>query len=239
MNIMPRYKELYERALQIEEQSQSPRIKAVHERGLHCKVCLGVTDPLHTKHVFVGLNPGADETTHNPEAPSAQLSMEEYVDPKLQPFRYQKNVRAVIAAFAQSTNVPMEKAIPLFGAVNLSFLHSGDVANHISFNIEVAECEEIIQRELDLPKLQTLIFTGRRCLPLFRQSLWKNNADIIPVEVPRLEIVDPRATVFKTSLLTGQLVTCLFTRHLSPRGPLPATFPAELGRCIAALAKKT
>lgn len=62
---MTRYELLYRRAIAAEAHSQSPRIRAMHAKGLHCRVSLGVTDENQTIHLFLSRNPGGELTQPN------------------------------------------------------------------------------------------------------------------------------------------------------------------------------
>lgn len=233
MKTTARYEQLCRQALEVEKGSRSPRIREMHAKGRHCRICLGVTDPRATRYVFVGLNPGAECTSETPEC-AGQLSMQEYLDPVLQPHRYQINVRLAIESFAQETGQRLSVAAPMFGAVNLSFLHSGSVGDRASFELEVADCADVIGEELRLPSLEVLLFTGRRCEALFKRTHWRPGAAMKSVSMKCLLDADPRATGYRTTLASGLEATCVFTRHLSPRGPLPPSLPAALGRWLGA-----
>ena len=224
MQISPRYRALYQRALTIRDNSQSLRI-----RQKPFRVCLGVTDPTVTEYVFVGLNPGGDDTREQ-SLPTTELTMSDYVK---EPPHYQRRVGEVICAFAKKGNLSTEDALPLFGAVNFGFYHSRSAP--ATLWLEVAECREILLEELALPKLKVLILTGRLCPDLFYLTLWKVGTEVRELDTSAcgLHDADPKARIVATTLVTGSPAICVFTLHLSPYGvPLPPGFTAKLGAAL-------
>lgn len=230
MNITSRYRRLYKQAASIRQASQSPRIRRIQQSGTTCDVCLGVTDPERTEYVFVGLNPGGNCTGGT--LPQTEGNMSDYVR---QEYRYQQRVGNIIKAFAAGRSTEAAKLIPKFGAVNLSFYH-GTIERE-SFDIEIVESRPVLLEELALPRLKTLIFTGRDLERYFYLLLWQPGAAIVDLPARKREALrqaDPEANAVRTTISTGQNVICVFTKHLSHRGrALPAGFEKEFGSALA------
>lgn len=212
-------------AIAIEAASMSPRIVALRAAGKHCGVCPGITSRLTTKYVIIGLNPGGDETSPS----TTGLSMAEYTG---QSYRYQKAVKAVIDTFENKMQLAHGAALPSFGVANFSCLHSNNTSDP-SFSVEAVECRELLLKELNLPCLEVLIFTGRDCRSLFTALLWKIGSEIAEVKLDEsgeLKKLDPKAVAIDT-IIQGldHRVRCLFTRHLSPRSPLPVGYAEAIG----------
>jgi hypothetical protein len=228
--------QLYTQAVQIEAQSVSPRILEYHQRGKHCEVGLGITDPDLTEYLFVSLNPGAhpgtDGSIAHPQDPIGTAndhpSMMQYL---AETFPHARNVRKFIKAFAEQRGTTYEEEAPKFGTTNLSFFYSktSGVLGE-SFFVEIRESFPILREEVSLPKIKALIFSGVNWEHFF-YSLYQPASPL--TDFQRRDGKHNWMHSFRTSLITGDHVVVAFIVHLSATRGLTNDSIASLGRGFA------
>jgi hypothetical protein len=136
---MNRYCELYRRAIDAESRSESPRIKSLHARGLHCRVSLGVTDERRTARLFISRNPGGDYNQPQAQTTAERVQtgydMANYIE---ESFPHARNLKSVIRAYADWKGIDFGTAARGFGLTNLSFFHSTNTERmKESFGVEI------------------------------------------------------------------------------------------------------
>jgi hypothetical protein len=228
---MNRYESLYARAIEAEAQSASPRIRALHERGRHCRVGLGITDERLTENLVVSRNPGGDFTQ------AAQQTVAESIDDcdmaryVALPLPHARNLRKVLGAYAETRVAAVEAVVNTFGVTNLSFFHSKDTASMAeSFGIEVFESIETVIEEMRPLPLRTIPLSGVS-YDLFALTLYQKGSPV----TDHFALPGRRAWLegFATTIRSGQRVKCVFLTHLSaPRGLADADMEA-LGTDLA------
>jgi hypothetical protein len=225
--IMNRLENLYKEAIEIEAHSQSPRIQKLHKNGQQCEVGVGITDPNLTQYLFVCLNPGG-----NPVSPAKRYtSMEQYL--LAQEERLARKMKILIDAFALKKNIsPPQNAYPMFGTTNISFFHSR-TTRHLdeSFCVEAYESLPVLKREISIPKLKALIFSGVT-YEYFFYNLYKAGTQITDYFG---KDSTPKIYSFKTQIVTGARVVCAFIRHLSGPPGLSDDAVKFFGRKLAEL----
>lgn len=227
-------KVLYEKAIEIENHSKSPRIILLHSKGKFCQVGLGTYYPESTKYMFVSLNPGGEY--YLPEKQDAEKSSLEHPNFKqyLQfTFRYALNVRKIISVFANERKKSFDDTALQFGTTDLSFFHSKTSSElKESFYIEVQESLPILLEELSIPNLSALIFAG---VPYehFFFNLYKVGSEIINYSFNKT--AQDWLISFKTTLINDRDYLCLFITHLSATRGLKDESLRSIGKQLSKL----
>jgi len=221
-------KTLYEKAIEIENHSKSPRIISLHSKGRFCQVGLGTYYPESTKFMFVSLNPGGEyylsEKQDAEKSSLEHLNFNQYLQ---YTFRYAVNMKKIISAFAAKKNISFDEAALQFGTTDLSFFHSKTSSElKESFFIEVKESLPILVEELSIPNLAALIFSG---VPYehFFFNLYKAGSDIKNYYYKNT--IQDWIISFKTVLLNNREYHCIFTTHLSATVGLKDTTLHSIG----------
>lgn len=220
-------KELYFEAIKIEENSNSPRIKMLHEENNHCLVSVGTYNPDTTEHMFIGLNPGGDPIITSHDLERYNMQPEAFFDYLKSDFKFAENMKILLDSYCKEKNIPLEEASKMFGTTNMSVFHSKSTDQEDkSYNIEVLESKVILMKDFSIPKLKTLIFTGVSWQSFF-YNLYKVGSSIEILD----DIRDYKFWLIpiKATLINNRSYLCIFIPHLSPRGSLPVKIIKSLG----------
>lgn len=227
-------KTLYEKAIEIENHSKSPRIISLHSEGKFCQIGLGTYYPESTKYMFVSLNPGGEYyLPEKQDAEKSSLEHPNFRDYLQYTFRYALNMKKVISAFAAGKNISFDDAVLKFGTINLSFYHSKTTSKlKESFFIEVKESLPIFLEEISIPSLEVLIFSG---VPFehFFFNLYKAGSDI--KDYYYKNTIQDWIISFKSILLNNRRYHCIFTTHLSATIGLKDTTLSSIGNELSLL----
>lgn len=213
---------LYRQAIEIEKESQSPRIMKLHDQTpkKYCKVSLGIVDSRKTKYLFVLANPGVAKTEN--EYSKRPLDNKELADNHFDKYRSMEIYMAQTEPLARKTGVYInefskgmkENCTMSFGVTNVSMFHSKTIKElQGSFLIEVEESFQIVGEDFRLPQLQMLIFSGVD-QPYFFHKLYRVGSEVNinePDKIGRFHF-DSLWTTLKT---INQRILCIFTVHLS------------------------
>lgn len=205
---------LYQKAIEIENHSRSPRIISLHSKGKFCQVGLGTYYPESTKYMFISLNPGGEYfLSEKQDAEKSALEHPNFNEYLQYTFRYAINMKKIISAFATNKNISLDDATLQFGTTDLSFFHSKTSSElKESFFVEVKESLPIFLEEISIPNLGVLIFSG---VPFehFFFNLYKTGSDII--DSFHKNTSQDWIISFRTTLINDRDYLCIFITHLS------------------------
>jgi hypothetical protein len=207
-------KTLYEKAIEIENHSKSPRIITLHSEGKFCQVGLGTYYPESTKYMFVSLNPGGEYyLSEKQDAEKSTLEHPNFNQYLHYTFRYAVNMKKIISAFATNKRISFDDVSLKFGTTDLSFFHSRTSSElKESFFIELKESLPIFLEEISIPNLESIIFSG---VPFehFFFNLYKTGSSI--KEYSNQNTLQDWVISFKTTLINEREYQCVFITHLS------------------------
>jgi hypothetical protein len=207
-----RKKDLYDKLGIIEKSSSSPRILEMHKKGLVCDWQIGIIDPLQTEHIIVGRNPGGNPEKENldylyPE----DLDMSDYLQDN---FLFAKRINIFIEEISKIKNIDKNKVISTFGLTNINYFHSNSTTDKFSYLIETSESLPIFLQEINFPKLKTLIFTGVK-EDYFFSAIHDHRTKLENIEKLDTKIKYDWIISFRTKIITGNEITCIFIVHLT------------------------